>query len=321
MQAAIQFCGVTASTTSRLSAPRIIPVPKLPPNSVPPKKKQKPRLIARGPRRIRRKVVAFCDRALVDMAVFFRQTDWAAWWEEFYLSVNTDGRALYRTIIQFAKAKRESQDQEDFLRWYLGPPADKDPKYTFVDKPVDWAKRRDEGGWFSKANLKTAAAELSRRFGVLDKMQLVGEKFGTQFLERAAALAQRWDEETRGSFFVNGLSIQQNENRAKMLLDMHMKIQNYYDNAQRSYFLSLGVNLEDISGLVTLMTAAAQQKALTAEDGQPQSRGETALRAFVELTMSKAARYQLPMPPEIEDTVVEAVVEQEERVFLKKKVQ
>lgn len=299
-------------------------MPKLAPNSVVPKKKRKKRLITKGTNGCGRvvKVVDFRDTALTEMRVFFHHTDWSAWWEEFYLSVTPYGAPLYRTIIQFAKAKRESTEQEEFLRWYIGPESEgKNPKYPFVPAPVDWAKRRDEGGWFSKANLKIAAAELSRRFGVLDKMQAVGEKFGAQFMERAAALAQRWDEETRGTFFVQGFNMKQNEDRARMLMDMHVKIQSYYNEAQRVYFQSLGVNLDDISGLVTLMTAAAQQKALTTADGSPQSRGETALRAFVELTMSKAARYELAMPPEAEEKVIEAVAEQEERVFLKKKVQ
>lgn len=257
-------------------------------------------------------IVSFHERILSDMHRYYRSVNWADLWEDWYLSLDEGGDYKYKTIYQFAKHHGESQAQRSFLLWYLGPPVDKEEqnefgRYTFIDGPVDWMKKRQDGGWFTGENVKKLSKELKRRFNVLDKMSAIGDTIGVEFLERAQAIASQLDNEFKGSLL-------KYPGRTKLYLQLQDDVLAYYAKAQKLYCESLGVNLEDMSGLVHLMTAAAQQATTRANTNgiQAPSREQAALRSFVEMTMTKAARYQLPMPADAEATIIDAIEEVDE---------
>jgi hypothetical protein len=258
-------------------------------------------------------IVNFQERILSDMHRYFRSVNWSDMWEDWYLSLNEDGGFKYKSIYQFAKNHGESQAQRSFLLWYLGPPVElkeeqrESRKYTFVDGPLDWLKKRQNGGWFTGDNVKKLSKELKHRFNVLDKMSAVGDTIGIGFLERAQAIASQLDIEFKGSLL-------NYPGRTKLYLQLQEEVLDYYAKAQKLYCESLGVNLEDMSGLVHLMTAAAQQAATRADVAgiQAPSREQAALKSFVEMTMTKAARYQLPMPADAEATIIDAIEEVDE---------
>jgi hypothetical protein len=266
-------------------------------------------------------ITDFRERLLTDMHRYFRSVNWAEMWEDWYLSLDEGGNYKYKSIYAFAKAKGESQEQRSFLLWYLGPPPESSieqeqgKKYTFVDGPQDWMAKRVEGGWFTKDNARSLRKELTRRFNVLEKMSAVGDSIGVSFMERAQILAARLDTEFRGSLLRNPAG-------AKVYLDLQERVMDYYTRAQKLYFESLGVNLDDMSGLMTLMTAAAQSGAMlgaAVEKDRP-TKEQAALRAFLDMTVQKAARWQLPMPEDAEAKIVDAIVEAEGVTVKKKNV-
>ena len=61
------------------------------------------------------KVIEAWDRPLVEMRLFYKNTNWAEMWEEFYLSVDEHGGWKYKTIKQFVEAKVESVEQTSTL--------------------------------------------------------------------------------------------------------------------------------------------------------------------------------------------------------------
>jgi hypothetical protein len=252
------------------------------------------------------------NRMLTDMNLFYRRTDWGSLWEDWYLSVGTEGQFKYRFIRTFVKVIGESMEQRRFLNWYLGPKIDSDPdtlRYPYVaDGPVDWAEKRKSGGWFTHKNLTVLGKEITRRMNALDALREAGNQCTLSSLVRAEQLAQRLDEEFRGSFFLPGLSLHSNQERAELYVSLHTKLLDLKAKAQDLYAKSHGVNFEDMSGLVRLMeaTAMASAQAQLIEGKQP-TKMEAALNKFVQMTMAKASRYDLPLPTDIEASVTEVV--------------
>jgi hypothetical protein len=249
---------------------------------------------------------------LTDMHRFYRNTDWSNLWEDWYLSVNPQGQFKYKTLRTFIKKVAVSQEQKRFMSWYLGPKQNPDMEqvnYPYVpDGPVDWVEKRNSGGWFSDKNLVVLGKEITRRVNALDAMRTAGNTFTLHSLARAEQLAQRLDEEFRGSFFLPGLSLSQNSVRAELYVSLHTKLLDYKAKAQDLYAKSHGINFEDMSGLVQLMTASAMATTQAQlADGKQPTKQEAAITKFVEMTLAKASRYQLPLPTDIEAKVEEVI--------------
>lgn len=255
------------------------------------------------------------DRALTDMRSFFWRTDWGAWWEDFHLGLNERGGFKYRRLVSFIKVKSKSQQQKTFLNWYLGP---KEPgweklpeaeRYKWVTGgPVDWVERRKTGGWFHEVSLKKVMSEIARRSNAYEKMAEAGDKMTLPALVRAEKMAQMVDEAFRGEAFLPSLSFDQNMERAGKYLSLHERVQSLRGRALKLYALSQGINFDDMSGLVQLMTASAMAAAQRqAVDGiEAPTTGGRALKAMVEMALFKAAQHNLPLPEGAEDQIVAA---------------
>jgi hypothetical protein len=266
----------------------------------------------------------FRDRILTDMRRYFRYTDWASMWTEWYQSVGEDGRRKYRTVYQFVKEKAESKEQFSFLAWYLGPkPFDDEKdehqkKYSFVpDGPEDWVKRRNENGWYTSKNLEKFTAEIRRRDNVLDAMQEAGRTVTLSSIARAEKLAQRIDQYFQGEPLLEGASLAENTSRAGFYLRLQRDVMGLQERAFNLFAKSHGVNFEDMSGLVHLMTASAMAASVRQSEGKEISREQAAVKSIVEMTLAKSSRYQLPIPKDAEDKIVEAAAQYE--VVAKKK--
>jgi hypothetical protein len=270
------------------------------------------------------KYADFHDRILTDMRRYFRWTDWAQLWSDWFLSVDNEGKRLYKTIHTFAKEKGESVEQYRFLMWYLGPAPepnetdDEAKKYPFItDGPVDWVKKRNENGWYTEKNLRAFTAEIRRRDNVLDAMQEAGRTVTLNSIARAEHIAQKIDKYFGGEPLVEGLSLAQNKMRAEFYLALQKDVLGLQERTFVLFAKSHGVNFEDMSGLVHLMTAAAMSATTRHAEGKVLSREEAAVKSIVEMTLAKSARYQLPVPVDAEAKIVEAVAEHE--VVVKKK--
>jgi hypothetical protein len=256
------------------------------------------------------------------MRTYFQSIDWAAWWAEWYLEVEEQCRPRWRALWPFVQSRTKIRGQQEFLMWYLGPEEEnvKTAYYQHIaPKPVDWVKRRNTGGWFNQTNLKAMGADITRRMNALDALRESGNKFGLQFLSRAAMLAQKIDETFKGEFFVPGLSQKENQARAEAYMALHERVIKYYASAQDLYAKAHGVNFDDMAGLVKLMEAASVSVGMAAKETPQQA----AVRSAVELMLAKAAKYPKVrglIPPDIEGAIVEAVAEQEESIVRKEKM-
>lgn len=268
----------------------------------------------------------FHDRLFIDMRLYFRHTDWEQMWSDWFLAVNEDGKRKYKTLQTFAREKAESQQQFSFLLWYLGPqPIDKDDdpqasKYPFItDGPVDWAKRRRENGWYTPKNLYKFTEEIRRRDNVLEAMQEAGRTVTLGSIARAEKLAQRIDQFFQGEPLLEELSFSENKRRAEFYLALQKDVMGLQERAFTLFAKSHGVNFEDMSGLVHLMTATAMAASVKQSEGKELTREQAAVKSIVEMTLAKSSRYQLPMPKGTEASIVEAVAQHEEVVVKKKR--
>lgn len=271
-------------------------------------------------------VTEWSERRLVDMRLYYRTVDWAQMWEDWYLGVNSDGTPRYDTLRSFIKDKSESKQQTKFLYWYLGPDdvdAVEDAKqYKGVgcEGPIDYVHKRRTGGWFCDKNMKALASDISRRMNALDALKEAGNRVTLHSLLRAGQLQLQLDDAFKGQFFLPGLSMKANEDRARTYIDLHEKLLNMMGTAQDLYAKSHGINFADMAGLSRLMEAAAlsaaQQDAIT---GKTQTREQKALTALVEMTITKHQRYGMVLPPDAETAIVETVAVLDEKSTKPKK--
>ena len=245
-------------------------------------------------------------------------------WSEWFLAVGEQGKRKYRTVYQFAKEKAESKEQFSFLMWYLGPKPFDDEKdeqqkrYSFIpDGPEDWVKRRHENGWYTSKNLDSFTKEIRRRDNVLDAMQEAGRTVTLSSIGRAEKLAQRIDQYFQGEPLLDDLSLAENKARAEFYIGLQKDVMGLQERAFTLFAKSHGVNFEDMSGLVHLMTASAMSASIRQSEGKELSREQTAVKSIVEMTLAKSARYQLPVPKDAEVAIIDAVAEHE--VVVKKK--
>lgn len=265
----------------------------------------------------RRRTLSARAHTVRNMRTYFQSIDWAAWWAEWYLEVEEQCRPRWRALWPFVKSRTAVRSQQEFLMWYLGPEEEnvKTEYYRHIaPKPVDWVKRRSSGGWFNETNLKAMGADITRRMNALDALRESGNKFGLQFLSRAAMLAQKIDETFRGEFFVPGLSPKENQARAETYMALHERVLSYYASAQDLYAKSHGINFDDMAGLVKLMEAATIGASITAGMESKETPQQAAVRSAVELMLAKVAKHPKVrelIPPEIEGAIVGAVAEQQ----------
>ncbi|MDE2103379.1 MAG: hypothetical protein KGL39_39425 [Patescibacteria group bacterium] len=254
------------------------------------------------------------QRAGKDMQLFYRQLDQSAMWEDWFLGVNPDGTAKYLRLWEFVKTWGETEEQRDFLLWYLGPKSEnwkQEPEaalYPFVKSgPVDWIARKN-GGWYAECSAEEFSKEIARRTDALEKlMETVG--YSKVFLVRAVQLDEKLDREFKQSFIIPGMSKSAIEDRARLYLELKGKLLEYYEKAHDRYAKSLGINFEDMAGLIELMNATAVKAAQATQLGEAVSPAGKALNAMLEMTLAKAGRYKIPLPSDAEEKIIDAVAE------------
>jgi hypothetical protein len=257
------------------------------------------------------------DLSWTDMRMFFRSTDWAGLWEEWFLSILPNGRYRYYTIKAFAAEKAESLEQYRFLKWYLGPDTEEPPAWKGIHaKPQGWVEKRRTGGWFAPENLQKFEVEIRRRVNALDALREAGS-ITLHSLVRAEQMAQQIDRAFHGQMFADGQEFKANLQRAQSYIRLQERVQNLKANAQEMYAKSHGVNFDDMSGLVALMSAAAMSGAARVEGP---TREEAAVAAVVRMAMAKASMYNLEIPGEAVEVMGEEAGKQEVKQTNRKKL-
>lgn len=265
------------------------------------------------------------DRSLTDMNRYHKMTDWSAMWEDFYLSLNTDGTRKYAGIYQFASAKAKGPSQKRFLLWYLGPkndpPLEEDIKYKWAGPPQCWMEKRNTGGWHTSDNLRKVTTEIRRRNHVLDAMEEVGRTVTLNSVARAEQLAQQIDHFFDGTPLVRGLTLEQNEKRALLYIQLQTKVLGLQERAFSLFAKSHGVDFNDLGSLVQFYQAAALARTVRGDVDTPKSKGQLAVESLVEMTLAKSQRFNIALPTTVETTVVEAVEAHEVKEKKKRSMQ
>ena len=257
------------------------------------------------------------DLALTNMAAYHRATDWAELWEDWYLSLNPNGRPKYATIQRFARAKAKNEKQLAFLLYYLGQD---DPghgplaEFKFVS-PQNWQKKRDEGGWAGEENIKELHRAVSTRLNGLDALRQVGNNVTLHSVARAEQLAAIIDREFSYGRLPEELDYKERVARLKDYLGLHAKLAEYQEQIVLLYAKCHGINFDDMNGLAALITASA----ITSGETKSASRVEQALSQLTQMTLIKGAKFKTPLPPG-SDKIIEAEVSVPQPSF-KEKIQ
>jgi hypothetical protein len=249
------------------------------------------------------------SRAMHDMEYFHRMTDWRDWWEEFFLTIKPDGGYKYKTVRQFAVAKAKNYVQRDFLCYYLGPVRAHDPlasKFAFIE-PVDWGHKRRTGGWFSTENIDALAKSVWTRIGALERTTEFGNRFVLRFAARITELARRIDEAFIGSPFIEGVTLQENVARAGAYFSLQGQLIGMLDRLNQMYASSNGINPSDAHGLAELVAMTSGNRAI--ESNSPEGRVRGVLTRLTDITLLKAAKYDLPLPSELASEVIDVEAE------------
>jgi hypothetical protein len=264
------------------------------------------------------------DYSLTDMRLFYRLTNWEEMWRDFNLSLNADGRPKYRTIRQFANDKKESEEQFQFLIWFLGTPEPEDPqneKYDFA-KPLDFYQRRESGGWFSESALKLISKNVIQGTNALHQIQAAGNDSALLQIYRIEKMKQELDRSFQGSFFAEGLSMRQNDERMRMYLEMHRQLDTLAKSAIEQFALTRGINFADMNGYAELMQGLNISIANFTGSGQPisqQTEVESYVNKMVRMTMAKAKMYDLPVPKSLEPETIDVTPDDEKQQHHHKK--
>lgn len=260
--------------------------------------------ISKGRQATKRKPAAPKNRALEDMQRFYRSLDLAALWEDFYVSIDAGGRPKYKSVRQFAKAHSTNEKQFDFLIWLFGP-KDSDSAlkavYPYAD-PLEFEKRRESGGWFTEENLQEHSKLIRQEINALDALRSAGNGITIHSLARMENLARRLDEDFNGRFFVDGLSMKENVQRARLYVMLQEKLLHMIGYAQDIYAKSHGINFQDMSGFERLL--AAQAMAMAASTEVRESRVTKVMGRIVEMALEKGTKHNIPLPAEVEKVVV-----------------
>lgn len=258
---------------------------------------------------------------------FFRYTNWRAMWEEWYYGVDAKNNWVYKTIRQFAVHNSKSKTQFRFLVWYLGPDLGEGTpeEYDFIKTgPVDWLDKRNNGGWFTKDNLKQVRHEITKRSSAIDRLAEVGNLTSLTHVLRAEELAVSIDNYFRGAMCIPGLTMKEQVERMNTYLEFQERLLNYAEKAQNVYAKSQGIDMNNLDGVMQIILApvlqqAAQQTNLVG--GDIGGRDSRVISKLVDMVVSKADRYNLKLPKPFEDKIIEVVAEEEAPTKRKKAVQ
>jgi len=245
------------------------------------------------------------DRTLTDMERFYYSLDLAAIWTDFYETVNRGGQRFYKSSRQLAVKLSKNDAQLEFLTYILGPnPGEPRLKilWTFAPDPLDFDAKRENGGWFTEANLEKHSKMVRQQINALDALRQVGNGIVIHSLARMENLAKQLDREFGGRFFGEGLSLKDNAARANLYLTLHQRLLSMIAQAQDVYAKSHGINFQDMSGFERLL--AAQAMAINAAGGAGEhSRTERVLSRIVEMMLEKGQRHGMELPAGVEKVI------------------
>lgn len=245
------------------------------------------------------------DTTLTSMKAYHYSVDWTEYWEEFYLTIEKDGRPKYKSVAKFASAKANNAKQREFLKWYLGKPGDNaqlDEEYKFA-KPQDWLYKRETGGWYTRANLDLASKEIRQKINALDALREAGNGVVLRMLARVDHLANKLDEVFQGELFVPGKTEAENYARTRTYFALHDDLMKMTEKALLMYAKSHGIDFEHLEGFSSLIAASASTQK---ENTQATNRLSQAMEQIVSMALIKSGKYGTPLPPSVKDKLIEA---------------
>lgn len=243
------------------------------------------------------------------MGAFHKSVNWLIWYEEWHSEIDSSGFYRYKKIYDFARAKAKSKEQLEFLMWYLGPNVATDnSKYPFVDGPMDWKEKRESGGWYTDKALKEASKQIAAKMDSLEAVREGGNGAILWSLTRTQRLAQKLDEAFQGKFLVDGLDFAKTVERARAYLILHKQILSMQAQAFDLWAKANGINYESPQGLGELIAASAIAAHRQGEVKE-KTRVELAMEKLWEMSINKAAKYDLELPKEAVEAISEATVE------------
>jgi len=260
----------------------------------------------------RRAIKATVDPTLTQMQSYHASLNWVEMWEDWYLSINPNGRPKYATVHRFAKAKGTNDLQVRFLEYYLGPPLPDGETpiadFAFV-QPQCWLAKRETGGWHSDQAIRELHRSISSKMHGLDALREVGNRYGLHSISRAEHLAKTIDAEFSYGRMSEELPYADRVHRMKDYLHLIDRVVLLQQKSINLYARCHGIDLDqlDTEGVASLLSATA---IAASESGNGSaSRVERAVRQLTEMTLVKSSKFKTPLPPGTE-TILEGFADE-----------
>lgn len=239
--------------------------------------------------------------------VFYKNVNWAEWWDEFCFSIEKNGEPKYRTAWAFAKAKGKNNQEASWIYQSIGPEPQKgDAKTLAVPHQGDWLLRREKGFWFDpdgskKEILKAAIQQKADSLETLRQLAVVPAKM----IDLYQNIANRILAHYNGAPMLPGMKEEENFRRAQNLLRLINACKNGVSDSIDDLAKCLGLHPGAPDKWADLAVISAEQGAKAALAGQQQGLKQGAevtqayvgtLTSMVHMALQKSKAFDLPLP-------------------------
>lgn len=238
---------------------------------------------------------------LTPIEYFYKSTDWVSLWEDFYLTLDTNGLYFWKNIYWLAQKHGKTPEERKFLCYYLGPPCYDDAlndRYSFC-QPQDWQNKRETGGWYNDESIKQAAKLVKAEMDSFGTIREAGTQVTLPILVKISRLSEQIDAAFEYKPFLDP-SKPENLVRAQRYFDFQERAADLHERYTTLFAKQNGINFEDFGSYqqVTLTQLKIKEQAGSKDDSYRTLMGRKVQEIVGQISTDhaeKAAIYDLPL--------------------------
>jgi hypothetical protein len=235
--------------------------------------------------------------------------DLRSWWEKFSTEINDNGTPKYKTVWAFIIARTKVQWQRDLLYWMLGPKVEDVDKaaspYKEFDQ-FDWADKKEKGFWFSSTNIEKLSQNLSQKQHAMAKLAELGE-VNLEFIGQIREIAKQIQREFGGQLFLPNAKFKENRLRVDLFMQLQKQVLDLAEQAQKMYGRTQGLDISALNQFLAMFGQGMGQSAglgrmlglmgsANDSDNSSEKQYSKTLTALLEMSTTKAAELDIPLP-------------------------
>jgi hypothetical protein len=246
----------------------------------------------------------------VGARAFYRQVNWAEWWDEFCFEITKNGSPKYKTVWAFAKVKGKNNQEASVIYQAIGPePQNK--KQLVVPWQGDWGLRREKGFWHDPdgSKFEILQAAIKQKADSLDTLKLLSV-VPARLVDLYKNVLNKILAHYGGQPCLDSLDEEENYARATNLLRLIDRCRQGVSGSIDDLAKTLGLHPDAPESWTELAVISAEQGAKAAlrgqEEGLKQGIGVGAsyartLTDMVHMCLQKQQAFDLPMPAELDE--------------------